>query len=167
MVFCNSRRTTDYVVRHLRSEKIKAVGIHGGLSQSVRSKNLNKFNNYRVNVLVCTVVAARGLHIDNVSRVFNYDIPKDPNDYIHRIGRTARAGDSGKVINLISMSDNGYFLRIVHRYSSFEIENLEMPGVAKFGSKKNVRNGLSMNRGNSMSSRGYNRFSPNNRMRKR
>jgi ATP-dependent RNA helicase DeaD len=136
MVFCNSRRATDYVVRHLKAENIKAIGIHGGLTQSKRSMNLNQFNNYRANVLVCTDVASRGLHIDNVSNVYNYDIPKDPNDYIHRIGRTARAGESGKVINLICHTDNDSFSKILRTYRTFEIENLDMPGITKYGAKK-------------------------------
>jgi ATP-dependent RNA helicase DeaD len=136
MVFCNTRRTTDYVVRHLRAEKIKAIGIHGGLSQKMRTMNLEKFNNYRANVLVCTDVASRGLHIDNVSKIYNYDIPRDPNDYIHRIGRTARAGESGKVINLVSNTDYTSFSKILRTYRTFEMENLEIPGMIKTGFEK-------------------------------
>jgi ATP-dependent RNA helicase DeaD len=141
MVFCNTRRTTDYVVRHLKAEKIRAIGIHGGLSQKMRSLNLDKFNNYRVNVLVCTDVASRGLHIDNVSKIYNYDMPRDPNDYIHRIGRTARAGESGKVINLVSNSDYTHFSKILRTYRTFEMENLDMPGMTKSGFKKQKRTG--------------------------
>jgi len=167
MVFCNSRRTTDYVTRHLRAENIKAIGIHGGLSQSKRTRNLEQFNDFKVNVLVCTDVASRGLHIDNVSHVYNYDIPKDPNDYIHRIGRTARAGESGKVINFISMTDNEPFLRILRRYKTFAIENLDMPGVTKFGSKRNARMGSSRNSRYSINSRSSRRYKQNNRTRRR
>jgi ATP-dependent RNA helicase DeaD len=143
MVFCNSRRATDYVTRHLKAKNIKAIGIHGGLSQGTRSRNLDQFNNFRANVLVCTDVASRGLHIDNVSHIYNYDIPKDPNDYIHRIGRTARAGESGKVINLICTTDNDSFSRILRTYRTFDIENLDMPGVTKNGTKKQNRLGSS------------------------
>jgi ATP-dependent RNA helicase DeaD len=124
------------VVQHLKAENIKAIGIHGGLSQRMRSLNLDKFNNYRVNVLVCTDVASRGLHIDNVSKIYNYDMPRDPNDYIHRIGRTARAGGSGKVINLVSNTDYSLFSKILRTYRTFEMENLDIPGLIKTGFKK-------------------------------
>jgi len=141
MVFCNSRRATDYVVRRLRVENIKAIAIHGGLSQSMRIRNLEQFNNHRANVLVCTDVASRGLHIDNVSHIYNYDIPKYPNDYIHRIGRTARAGESGKVINLICFTEGDSFSKILRTYSTFKIENLDMPGMTKTGSLQQKRPG--------------------------
>ena len=146
MVFCNTRRTTDYVARNLRAENIKAIGIHGGLSQSRRSMNLDQFNNYRANVLVCTDVASRGLHIDNVSKIYNYDIPRDPNDYIHRIGRTARAGESGKVINLICNADYDSFSKIRRTYRTFEIEKLDMPGITRTRSQKQKRAGSHTNK---------------------
>jgi ATP-dependent RNA helicase DeaD len=167
MVFCNSRRATDYVVRHLRAEKIKAVGIHGGLSQSMRSKNLYQFNNYKSNVLVCTDVASRGLHIDNVSNVYNYDIPKDPNDYIHRIGRTARAGESGKVINLICTTDNDSFSKILRTYRTFEIENLDMPGLIKKGTNKDTRPSSNTKKNYVYRSKRFSKPKRNNNMRKR
>src|SRR3989344_2040722 len=96
MVFCNTRRITDLVVKNLEINKVNVIAIHGGLSQNKRMKTIKQFNRSTVCVLVCTDIAARGLHIDNVSHVYNYDIPKDAKDYIHRIGRTARAGEKGK-----------------------------------------------------------------------
>ena len=102
MIFCNTRNTTDYVVKNLKANNIKAIAIHGGLTQNKRAKSIKLFNDAKAGVLVCTDVAARGLHIDNVSHIYNYDISNDSNDYVHRIGRTARAGESGKVINLLT-----------------------------------------------------------------
>ena len=85
------------------------------------------FNNAKVRVLVCTDVAARGLHIDNVTHIYNYDIPKDSNDYVHRIGRTARAGEAGKVINILCEYDYDNFSKILHEYHTFSIKKVEKP----------------------------------------
>lgn len=127
MVFCNTRKNVDFVCKNLRANKIDAIAIHGGLSQNKRTKTIRLFNNAKVQVLVCTDVAARGLHIKNVLRVYNYDIPKDSKDYIHRIGRTARAGESGQAINLLCDYDYDNFSRILTDYREFNIEKAERP----------------------------------------
>jgi ATP-dependent RNA helicase DeaD len=126
MVFCNTRYISDFVAKNLRANRINAAAIHGGLTQNRRLKTIDRFNSSEVNVLVCTDVASRGLHIKNVSHVINYDLPKDPNDYIHRIGRTARAGESGEVINILSDIDRGALSKIKNLNKSFQIENLEL-----------------------------------------
>lgn len=131
MVFCNTRRATDLVVKNLRANKINATAIHGGLSQNKRTSTMKMFNNAKANVLVCTDVASRGLHIDNVSHIYNYDLPKDAKDYVHRIGRTARAGETGKVINLLCDIDHDNFSRILREYNSFRIEKVEAPVMEK------------------------------------
>ncbi|MCC7573495.1 MAG: DEAD/DEAH box helicase [Candidatus Methanofastidiosum sp.] len=131
MIFCNTRNTTDYVVKNLRANNIKAIAIHGGLTQNKRTKNIKQFNDSKSAVLVCTDVAARGLHIDNVSHIYNYDISNDSNDYVHRIGRTARAGESGKVINLLTDRDYNNFTKILDTYPSFTIESVERPYLKK------------------------------------
>ncbi|MAG47280.1 ATP-dependent RNA helicase [archaeon] len=131
MVFCNTRRNTDVVVKNLRANKIDAIAIHGGLSQNKRSNTLNSFNKGRVGVLVCTDVAARGLHIDDVSHIYNYDIPKDPTDYVHRIGRTARAGKEGKVINILCDYDYDNFGRVQGEHRNFKIDKVEKPYIDK------------------------------------
>jgi superfamily II DNA/RNA helicase len=127
MVFCNTRSTTDFVVKNLRKNGVDAIAIHGGLTQNKRTKTIELFNNAKVSVLVCTEVAARGLHIDNVSHIYNYDIPKDATDYVHRIGRTARAGESGKVINLLCDYDHDNFSRVLHEHRNFVIEKIATP----------------------------------------
>ncbi len=131
MVFCNTRKNTDFVVRFLKQNKIDAIAIHGGFTQDKRTKTLDMFNKGKMQVMVCTDVAARGLHINNVSHVYNYDLPKDPTDYVHRIGRTARAGESGKVINLLSNFDYDNFSRIMSEFRDFKIEKLEKPSFPK------------------------------------
>ena len=130
MVFCNTRRGVDFVVKNLRTNKIKAIAIHGGLSQNKRTQTIESFNDAKVDVLVCTDVASRGLDIDNVSHIYNYDIPKDAKDYVHRIGRTARAGEEGKVINLLCDIDHDNFSRVLKEYT-FSIKNLERPYFEK------------------------------------
>jgi ATP-dependent RNA helicase DeaD len=126
MVFCNTRNTSDFVQRNLRSNGINAAAIHGGLTQNNRLKTIKLFNSSEVDVLVCTDVAARGLHIKNVSHIINYDLPRDPNDYIHRIGRTARAGESGQVINLLTDYDQEALSKIKKINRTFNIEDLEL-----------------------------------------
>src|SRR3989344_1086658 len=107
---------------------IKAIEIHGGLTQNKRTRTIELFNEGKVDVLVCTDVAASGLHIDNVSHIINYEIPHDPNDYVHRIGRTARAGEYGEVINIISGGqDYDEFSNILSTYRDFKIKKMDKP----------------------------------------
>jgi len=127
MVFCNTRRNTDFVVKNLKINNVNAIAIHGGFSQNKRTSTIKMFDKSLKGVLVCTDVAARGLHIDNVSHIYNYDIPKDAKDYVHRIGRTARAGEEGMVINLLCDFDYENFGRLQYEYPDFKIEKLETP----------------------------------------
>ncbi len=130
MVFCNSRRTVDFVSKILRVNKIDSLGIHGGLTQQKRQQVMDRFNSETTFVLVCTDVAARGLDIPGVSHVYNYDIPQDSKQYIHRIGRTARAGESGMAINLLCDRDHEYFQRVLDEYD-VRIVRMEKPFVKK------------------------------------
>jgi len=127
MIFCNTRNTTDFVLNALRTNKIEATSIHGGLSQFQRTKTIKSFTDGRALILICTDVAARGLHIDNVSHVYNYEIPHNPKDYIHRIGRTARAGERGKVVNLLCNLDYENFSRILGAYPNIHVSKEEVP----------------------------------------
>lgn len=131
MVFCNTRRNTDYVVKNLKANDVRAIAIHGGLSQNKRTNTISMFNNAKVSVLVCTDVAARGLHIDNVSHIYNYDLPNDPTDYVHRIGRTARAGEEGKVINLLCNFDHDNFGRIMAEFRDFKVDKTITPQLER------------------------------------
>ena len=105
MIFCNTRRNVDFLSKNLQLTGAEAVAIHGGLSQDKRTRMLNQFHSDKVHVLVATDVAARGLDIKGVSHIYNYDIPPTKKEYIHRIGRTARAGEEGKVINILASRD--------------------------------------------------------------
>jgi ATP-dependent RNA helicase DeaD len=127
MIFCGTRRNVDFVVENLNRQNINAKAIHGGLNQNRRNKVLEEFNSKRgINVLVCTDVAARGLDIQGVSHVYNYDLPKTSGEYIHRIGRTARAGKDGIAISILSSRDYENFSNI-ERDNKLKIEKAELP----------------------------------------
>jgi len=131
MVFCNTRRTVDFVAKNLKSNGVDALAIHGGFSQSKRTRQMEDFHSKKnAHVLVCTDVAARGLDIKGVSHVYNYDIPKDSKEYIHRIGRTARAGKEGMVINILSERDHDNFSRVL-RDNDVDVAKEETPRVER------------------------------------
>ena len=100
MAFANTKREAEWLALRLEANGIDAKALTGDVNQRVRLRILEKFKDGKLPILVATDVASRGLHIDGVSHVFNYDVPQDPEDYVHRIGRTARAGASGKAITL-------------------------------------------------------------------
>jgi ATP-dependent RNA helicase DeaD len=130
MVFCNSRKTADFVSKNLSAEGIESQAIHGGFAQAKRERTLEKFHSAKAHVLVCTDVAARGLDIKGVSHIYNYDIPRDSKDYIHRIGRTARAGKEGKAISLLSQRDYENFSR-VERDNDLKVAKEDIPEVER------------------------------------
>ena len=130
MVFCNTRRNVDLLTMNLKKYKIKASAIHGGLEQNRRSKIMEQFHNNEADILICTDVAARGLDIKGVTYVYNYDIPKNSEEYIHRVGRTARAGEKGIAVSLVSEKDYMNFGKVVED-SSLQIENKELPEFEK------------------------------------
>jgi ATP-dependent RNA helicase RhlB len=99
MVFVNTRRAAEEIERHLQKNGINAEAISGDVPQRKRLRMLRDFHEGTLAVLIGTDVASRGLHIPDVSHVFNYDLPQDPEDYVHRIGRTARAGAEGDAIS--------------------------------------------------------------------
>ena len=111
--------------------------LHGGLTQDKREKTLEDFHSGKVKVLVATDVAARGLDIQNVSHVFNYNIPQDIEDYANRIGRTARAGKSGKAITLLSREDHNSFRKVCSTFS-YDVEKLAVKDFRKLPFKRSV-----------------------------
>ncbi len=126
MVFCSTRRNVDIVANNLKKAGINSKAIHGGLSQNKRLRTLDEFHNKEINVLVCTDVAARGLDIKGVKSIYNYDLPSEAKDYIHRIGRTARAGNEGKAINILSSRDYENFGNII-KDKDLNITQEELP----------------------------------------
>ncbi len=142
MVFCGTRRNVDFVANNLINLGINAKAIHGGMIQNKRTRVMDEFNSENgVNVLVCTDVAARGLDIFGVSHVYNYDLPKTSSDYIHRIGRTARAGRDGIAISILCSRDYENFGNIL-RDKELKINEVKTPFfervrmITKTGNKK-------------------------------
>jgi ATP-dependent RNA helicase DeaD len=129
MVFCNTRRNVDFISNNLKFMGIETLPIHGGFSQEKRNRMLEQFHARKVNILVATDVAARGLDIKGVSHVFNYDIPPSKDEYVHRIGRTARAGKEGKVINILASRDYDNFSNLTN--GEFNIIRVEAPFVQR------------------------------------
>ncbi|VVC00666.1 putative ATP-dependent RNA helicase [uncultured archaeon] len=126
LIFCSTRREVDVVCRNLHKAGLQAMAIHGGLTQSRRMHALDSLKKERIDTLVATDVAARGLDISGVSYVYNWDVPPTPEEYIHRIGRTARAGKDGLAITLLVPHDHLNF-RSVMRNSSLTIVNEPTP----------------------------------------
>ena len=155
MIFCNTRNNVDFVAKNLKSMGIDATPIHGGLTQNKRTRTMTKFNSQKVEVLVCTDVASRGLDIKGVSHVYNYDIPNDSKQYIHRIGRTARAGKEGIAISIVSRRDYDNFER-VEREQGIKVKQEKVPDVKKVELKFKTPAGRSFDR-NSFHSRGRGR----------
>ncbi len=106
IVFCNRKSEVDVVAKSLKSHGLDAAPIHGDLDQSLRTKTLAAFRSGELRLLVASDVAARGLDIPDVSHVFNYDVPHHADDYVHRIGRTGRAGKSGDAFMIITPADS-------------------------------------------------------------
>ena len=126
IVFCGTRHMVNSVNRNLYKQNIKSQAIHGGLSQAQRKKTIDDFHAGKLDVLVASDIAARGLDIKNVNLIVNFDIPKTSQDYVHRIGRTARAGEEGKVISLLSHEDYDQFSRVLED-KSLLIHKCETP----------------------------------------
>ncbi|KAL1973972.1 hypothetical protein VTN31DRAFT_5532 [Thermomyces dupontii] len=115
IIFCNRTKTADLLERMLRLLGHRVTSLHSRLPQSERNANLSRFRACAARILVATDVASRGLDIPNVSLVINYDVPRDPDDYIHRVGRTARAGREGEAVTLVGQRDVQLVLAIEKR----------------------------------------------------
>lgn len=126
IVFGRTKRRVDELSNALTVRGYTAEGIHGDLSQAKRLSVLRKFKEGKVDVLVATDVAARGLDISGVTHVYNYDIPQDPESYVHRIGRTGRAGKEGMAVTFVSPREMGY-LRIVEQTTKKRMQPMRPP----------------------------------------
>ena len=148
IVFCNRTATSDLIERLLRLLDHRVTSLHSKLSQRDRTDNLARFRASAARILVATDVASRGLDIPEVDLVVNYDVPRNPDDYIHRVGRTARAGRKGEAVTLVGQRDVGLFLaiegRIGTKMKAFEEEGVNIEtrvvrdGLKDVGGKKRV-----------------------------
>jgi len=138
IVFGRTKRRVDELTRGLKLRGYRAEGIHGDLDQGKRLRVLRDFKNDNIDILVATDVAARGLDISGVTHVYNYDIPQDPESYVHRIGRTGRAGKHGQSVTFVSPNEMGY-LSIIEKLTKKRMKGLK-PATAEeaFKAKKKV-----------------------------
>jgi ATP-dependent RNA helicase DeaD len=135
IIFCSTKRMVDILASKLKSYGYRAESLHGDLTQARREKILKDFRNGSVSILIASDVAARGLDIENVTHVINYDIPDNPEVYVHRIGRTGRAGSDGKAITFVS-SDEKHMLKSIIEFSK---SNISESGVPKSKGRDVVR----------------------------
>ena len=132
IVFCNRKKDVDIVAKSLSVHGISSAPIHGDLAQSLRTQTLDQFKSGEVKILVASDVAARGLDVPSVSHVFNYDVPNHSEDYVHRIGRTGRAGRKGDTIMLVARLDEKNYAEILNLINVDSIEEVEIPGLEDF-----------------------------------
>ena len=128
LVFCRTKNDVDEVTNHLIERGYDADVIHGDISQSQREKTLGRFKKKKINILVATDVAARGLDVNDMTHVINYSLPHDPESYVHRIGRTGRAGKEGTAITFITPSEY-HKLMFIQRKAKTDIKKLKVPNV--------------------------------------
>ncbi len=126
IVFCNTKRKVDELNEELAGRGYLVDGLHGDLKQNQRDTVMNKFRKGSIDVLIATDVAARGLDVDDIDLVINYDIPQDEEYYVHRIGRTARAGREGIAISFVANRDNNK-LRNIQKYANIKIKRKDIP----------------------------------------
>ena len=126
LVFCNTRKMVDELTSELMADGYLVDGLHGGLNQNQRDRVMSAFRDKRIKVLVATDVAARGIDVDNVEAVFNFDLPQDTDYYVHRIGRTGRAGNSGKAFSFVARRDNNQ-LKKIRRHTKSRIDQGNIP----------------------------------------
>ncbi|MBP3275148.1 MAG: DEAD/DEAH box helicase [Butyrivibrio sp.] len=128
LIFCNTKRMVDQLAESLKGKGYLCDGLHGDLSQNQRDTVMNLFRSGRINILIATDVAARGIDVSGVEAVFNYDIPEDIEYYVHRIGRTGRAGKSGKSFTLVGGREM-YKLREIEKICHTKIEERHVPNA--------------------------------------
>lgn len=128
IVFGRTKKRVDELTEGLQARGFRAEGIHGDLTQGKRMSVLNKFKNGRVEILVATDVAARGLDISGVSHVYNFDVPQDPESYVHRIGRTGRAGKTGVAVSFITPREMPH-LNLIEKVTKSKMNRMKAPSM--------------------------------------
>ncbi|WFB35039.1 DEAD/DEAH box helicase [Kiritimatiellota bacterium B12222] len=128
IIFCATKMMVDELVEHLSARGYLADKLHGDMSQQMRERVMNRFRKKNIEFLVATDVAARGLDVKDIEVVFNYDLPNDGEDYVHRIGRTGRAGSSGKAVTLVAGREV-YKLQNIMRFTKAKIKRANIPTV--------------------------------------
>jgi ATP-dependent RNA helicase DeaD len=135
LIFCNTKRRVDELVSHIQARGYLAEGLHGDMSQSQRERVMGKFRTGGIDILVATDVAARGIDVEDVDIVINYDVPQDPEYYIHRIGRTGRAGKEGRSFTFVSGKEL-WKLREIQRYAKIRIAQQAVPKAHEISTRR-------------------------------
>ena len=127
MIFCNTKKMVDELTEALIARGFPAIGLHGDMKQAQRTQVMNSVKSGRSTILIATDVAARGIDVKGIDMVFNYDLPQDHEYYIHRIGRTGRAGKTGTAYSIVSGRKQEYELRDISRYTKAQITEAAVP----------------------------------------
>src|SRR6266446_4409688 len=135
IIFCNTKRMVDELTEEMVARGYSADRIHGDMSQAQRDRVMAKFRNGGLEILVATDVADRGIDVDNIEVVFNYDLPWDEEDYVHRIGRTGRVGRSGRAFSLVAGREI-YKLQSIERYTRMKIARHQVPSADEVEEKR-------------------------------
>ncbi len=135
LVFCNTKRAVDDLINHLHTRGYLADGLHGDMKQNQRDKVMKKFRTGQIDILVATDVAARGIDVEEIDAVFNYDMPQDEEYYVHRIGRTARAGRVGQAYTFVTGKEI-YKIRDIERFTKTKINSMALPKPEDVAEKK-------------------------------
>ena len=138
LVFCNTRRKTKSVAEILQKYGFRAYALHGDMRQAARTKTMNAYKDGKIDILISTDVAARGIDVHGITHVVNYDVPLYPKDYVHRIGRTGRMDAHGKAITFVSREEMEYFRRI-EDYLGKRIQKIEIKNAGKIKERIDYR----------------------------
>src|SRR5665648_102374 len=129
IVFCNTKRGVDELVEELKARGYLADGLHGDMDQKERDKVMSKLRRRNIEILVATDVAARGIDVDDIEAVFNYDVPTDDDYYVHRIGRTARAGKEGHAFSFVTGKE-AYRIQKIQKHIKTKITSMKVPSLS-------------------------------------
>jgi superfamily II DNA/RNA helicase len=139
VVFCNKKKDIEKVNLSLKNNNYQTVCLHGDMDQSSRINSLDQFKKGSAQILIASDVAARGIDVDNISHVFNYDVPNNPEDYVHRIGRTGRAGKKGKAFTIYEEYDEKNIL-MIEKVISQKVKKIDFKKISLNSSLKNKKN---------------------------
>lgn len=135
LIFCNTKRMVDELTEHLKARGYEVEGLHGDLTQGQRDTVMNLFRSGSINILIATDVAARGIDVNDVEAVYNFDVPDDIEYYVHRIGRTGRAGKTGRSFTLV-VGREAYKIRDIERICHTKIKERKVPNAADITARK-------------------------------
>ncbi len=138
LIFCNTKKQVDFLSKKLKNRGFNVAALHGNMKQVKRDRIMEKFRKSKINILIATDVAARGIDVSNVELVFNYDLPESDELYVHRIGRCGRAGSTGYALSFVSGRDVKY-LRSIQKFTKTKITKLKVPTIEDVELKKSQK----------------------------